>query len=278
MIFMRKKFIQKIEADNATGKFPASLKKCGLLDKYAPQENVGEEKVQKVGESKVREIKGKFREFLAWEYSVEKDKCRGVIVPEYRMALELIGGSQYTSEDIKVFSISLVLFQEEKDFPEKAGYFLSALVDSGKGMDFTVYTENLSVLVDCMGYRNWKNVRIHGNVGKGLGLMMERGRIMLQGNAGDNAGEGLGGGRVIIDGNVGREAGNEMCKGSLIVNGNAGRGLGENMQGGKIIVNGRISSLSGSMKGGDIFQYEQQVVLDGKVVYELSSIARAKGK
>ncbi len=46
----------------------------------------------------------------------------------YRNVLQLIKGINYPAEDITKFSIALVEFQEEKDFAQKAGIFLSALI------------------------------------------------------------------------------------------------------------------------------------------------------
>ena len=106
---------------------------------------------------------------------------------------------------------------------------------------------------------------IRKNCGQHLGEKARGGEIFVVGNAGDCAGEDIDGSKIKIYGNAGRCLGSGMHKGEIIVFGDAGPGAGMLMEGGTIRVSGKLI-LHKSLKGGDIFQGEAQLVRCGLVI------------
>lgn len=123
----------------------------------------------------------------------------------YRTVLKLIEGINYSPEDITNFSIVMAAFEEEKDFPRKAGGFLSALVNTSRDNDHLIITQHLHHRpLDWLCYRNTKNVRIQGDVGYGFGEDMTSGVVSITGNAPifPSPCDGPKGGEIHIEGDV----------------------------------------------------------------------------
>lgn len=242
----------------ATGKFPAATKSLAILDKLVPQENVGKEREQNVKENKaVKAMQEAFSGYL------KKDLFKLDIKGRYSTAGRQLKSREYTAGDVGTFSTSLVHFEEEKDFAERAGLFLSALMNRSRGKDFAIDIANLSIAIECLGYKNTKNVTVNGYAGDHVGDRMERGKITVNGDVGEDAGIKLKGGRILVKGNAGSSTGYDMSGGTIIVNGDASNMTGWCMRGGTIIVNGNIDSFGQSIEGGDIYQGERQLVKNG---------------
>mgnify|MGYP000200336693 CR=1 FL=1 len=78
-------------------------------------------------------------------------------------------------------------------------------------------------------------VRICGDTGLSVGILMRRGRIIVEGSAGMNAGALLRGGEIVILGNAEEFVGVKMSAGRIFVRGSCKGYVGANMRGGSII-------------------------------------------
>ena len=167
----------------------------------------------------------------------------------YPRCLKATRGIQYTSKDVEKFGIALAEFADMEGFPKRAGIFLSALINKCPERDFVIHTRHLRI--DCLGYKNSKNVIIDGDIGAQLGSYMKGGRITVEGNTRSWSGISMENGEIIINGDCGWAVGQTMTGGKITVKGNAGEDAGKCMTGGKIIVNGNAGKGAGSyMKGG----------------------------
>jgi len=172
---------------------------------------------------------------------------------EYRSCLNAVRGLKYTSADVENFSIALAEFQDAEDFKEKAGYFLSALVNNCPDSDFVIHTRHMGGRIDHLGHYNTKNITIDGDAGENLAYRMEGGRITVEGNTGNDTGQEMKTGEIVINGDSGHSLGASMKGGKITVEGNAGVYTGIGMKNGEIAVNGNTSYyLANGMEGGKI--------------------------
>jgi formylmethanofuran dehydrogenase subunit C len=170
----------------------------------------------------------------------------------YSACLNAIKGLSYSSKDVEKFSLALAEFQETKAFANKAGFFLSALINNCQDSDFIIHTKHLK-RIGYLGANNTKNITVDGDAGNCLAVIMSCGRISVDGNVGDGAGERLEGGEIVINGNSGYELGSNMKGGKITVKGNASPSAGVFMEGGEIFIHGASGVfLGGYMKGGKI--------------------------
>lgn len=199
----------------------------------------------------------------------------------YSKAFEQVRDLVYSTKDVEKFSVFLEELQDEDVFSDKAGYFLSALINNGSDDDYTIHTSHLSRPIHFLGFRNKKNVLVEGDLGDYAFTRMERGNFTVNGDACDraghrmnsgevlirkNAGYRLGdkmfGGRITLEGNGGSDVGGQMSEGTILVKGDVGRGLGREMHGGRIWVEGNADEFVGgtakdspyhvNMQGGEI--------------------------
>ncbi len=160
---------------------------------------------------------------------------------------------KYSAEDVQNFSIVLAEFQEEHRFETKAGFFLSALINSGSDKSYTIFTDHLGTRISALGNQNDKNIIVIGDVGYSVGINMKNGSMLIRGNAGNWVGAGMTGGKIIVEGNAGEEVGYRMEGGTIEVMGNAGDKLGFIMFNGRIIIHGNIGTSVGyEMYNGEI--------------------------
>lgn len=202
--------------------------------------------------------------------------------PNYKDILETVKKLEYTAKDVEFFSIALVELEKEyrsrklpasewNAFELKTGLFLSALINNGKERGYTVHVPQ-HITLECLCYRNSKEVTVNGQGGHACGGEMTGGSITVNGDAGHacgkslrggtitvngdaavGCGEYLKGGAIIVHGSVGRWCGERMRDGSITVDGDCGIGLGMQMDGGTIIVKGDAEEACGrQMKGGEI--------------------------
>jgi len=215
----------------------------------------------------------------------------------YCRMLELMDKRGYAAKDIERFSISLAEFQNEENFPIKAGLYLSALMNASEDTGFVIHTAHLGGSIENLGYHNSKDIKIDGHAGNGIGYDMHAGSIIVDGDAGgyvgawmnggsiivkgdatDTAGTGMEGGAITIEGdalgwvgnkmrdgtitingNAAYYAGSLMAGGTIIVNGHAGIEIGQEMEGGKLILNGGYGDISRHIRGGMIFLGEKLI-------------------
>ena len=167
--------------------------------------------------------------------------------------LEAVKGLTYTAKDVERFSIALAEFQGEEDFREKAGYFLSALINNCPDSDFVIHTKHLEKKIEYLGLHNTKNITIDGDAGNVLGREMIGGRITVKGSTRDWAGLFMKNGEIVIEGDSGNGLGREMKSGKITVERNASRNVGMLMVGGEIVIEGNGGEQVGfHMKGGKI--------------------------
>jgi len=223
----------------------------GKFGRYKPEQEKEVRKVQITEDEVLKQLKDAWRRYGP-----------GFFGYSYETALKAVREISYSAADVENFCIALAEFQDEKHFSERAGYFLSALINNGKDSDYVIHTRYLGKELSQLGYKNTKNIVVNGNAGDWAGLQMGGGSITVNGNANARLGEGMRGGTIIVNGNVGPHAGSSMEGGSITVNGNAGYYVGYHMIGGTIILNGGVNSAVGiDIPGGKIY-------LNGKLIVD----------
>ncbi len=110
---------------------------------------------------------------------------------------EVIRG--YTAGDVERFSVALAEFADEKDFAQKAGLFLSALINNCRDSDFVIHTSQLPELW-FLGFANTKNIIIEGDGGDWLAFDMVSDKIIVNGNSRGNLGVGMKSGELHFNG------------------------------------------------------------------------------
>lgn len=184
----------------------------------------------------------------------------------YELAVLVVKELQYSSRDVERFSIALTEFQDEERFSERAGAFLSALINNGKDRDYLIHTGQLDKPVERLGYRNTKNITINGDVGAQLGAHMREGSIIVEGDARNFVGLTMEGGSITVDGNAEEFVGFEMKGGRIIIEGNAGYGVGV-MRGGEIHLKGDYEDEDLS-KGISDGEYSGDGIYGGKIFHK----------
>ncbi len=170
-------------------------------------------------------------------------------------ALKALEGARYSPQDVTEFTIAMKEFQGEAGFREKAGLFLSALINTGPKGTYVIMTGHLDLPPDFIGHSNeaGRGIIVEGNSGSYTGYSMNEGSITVRGSAGHLLGELMSGGSIIVEGDAGNSAGDSMSGGSITVKGNVGHSLGKYMKGGKITVNGNTGDRVGwDKEGGEI--------------------------
>jgi hypothetical protein len=178
-----------------------------------------------------------------------------------------LAGLSCSSRDVERFSILLKhIVEEEKPGPSLIamvgfnpqnhiqGMFLSMLVNNGADQAYTIHIPDLPNPMFSIGYRNSKELHVHGDVGHDAGAGMESGSMTVHGDAGAGAGRGMRGGELIIVGNAGHRCASEMKGGKVTVHGDADENLGMSMEGGEVHVLGNAGRGAGTlMRCGRIF-------------------------
>jgi len=138
-------------------------------------------------------------------------------------------------------------------FGERAGLFLSALINSSRDSEHVICLVHMDFLIDYLGCGNRKKLTVIGDVGKALGCHMSDGEIIVEGNAKNVAATFMCGGKILVKGNVGDNLGYYMCDGEVVVEGDADYQVASDMEGGKITVKGNHSSSNcAGMTGGEV--------------------------
>lgn len=134
----------------------------------------------------------------AWKaFRYDKDSA----LFSYGHAMDEVRMLKYTALDVERFSRMLPELDGERDFGAKAGLFLSALINNGKETDYIIHTCGLAI--DCIGYKNTKNILVVGNAGDKTGWAMTDGTIIVDGNTGKDTGLVMKGGKIHVEGELG---------------------------------------------------------------------------
>lgn len=118
----------------------------------------------------------------------------------YNQALAALRGCRYRATDIESFSLAMKAFESEPYFNYKAGNFLSALINTGKGRRYTIWTKHLNEEIYMFGCLNRKNIIVNGGTGEFTGFEMSGGCMEIHGNV--TGTYNLNGGKIIIHGNL----------------------------------------------------------------------------
>ena len=206
---------------------------------YKPESEKAVRKLSAKGNILLEKFKGAFKAF-------ELVRTGGFVITDnsYNAASSLVKDIKYFSKDVTAFSLALAELQDAEEFADRAGFFLSALVNNCSDREFTIITQHLVKPLNNFGFENIKNVTIYGDVGNSIGYNMKRGNITVKGNATDLAG-------AFMDG------------GALVVEGDAGDRVGEGMSDGAICLKGKYNSLCSVMVGGRIYHKRKLIVRNG---------------
>ena len=215
------------------------------FEKYKPEEERDVRKVTVERDAALEQLIAAWKkyDYVSTPYHVEA----------YLNALKRIKGLDYSSKDVENFCIALAGFQDEKSFSDKAGHFLSALINNGKDTEYVINTRHLTVEIHGLGHRNTKSITVNGNAGAQVGAYMEGGSITVNGNAGEYVGLDMKRGSITVNGNANQHVGYEMEGGCITVNGDADWGVGAYMGGGEIHIEGDCKGLSEQIEGGKIY-------------------------
>lgn len=208
---------------------------------------------RKNGEDKV------LAELMAAWYAIPFDSFD--IERSYSEAFMLARSLSYNGDDVGNISRALQLCRDVGHFHTRAGIFLSALVNAGEGLFYSV---NVSATpgISKLGYRNNKILRVRGNVGPHAGAESVRGSSMIvEGSAGYAAGA-WGSGALLVTGDAAEFAGLGARDGHIEILGSAGRNSGELLDGGSIYIHELIRSL-GNVKSG-LVQVGESVLVQTK--------------
>ena len=186
---------------------------------------------------------------------------------DYPEILALVKDMTYSTKDVELFSIALAEFQDEELFAEKAGLFLSALINGGAETNYIVHTKHLEKELWFLGYQNTKNIRIKGNAGSSAFDTMETGVVIVEGNCGQVFAKSMKGGTIIINGDAQSWCSAEEMEGGIIII--KGDLKGDNdgsapMDGGEIHVYGDCTNKAIKTMAGNGKFYHKGVLVAGK--------------
>ena len=178
-----------------------ALAMANRFSKYKPEVEKAVRKLDVVEDNVLKQLKDAWRSFTIEQWTLDG----------YGLAHRAVGAQHplvprlpHSASDVEKFSIALAEFQDENCFSDKAGYFLSALVNCCKDMEFIIPTAHLAKPINYLGYANKKIIAVKGDVGHQLGANMCMGEIHVEGKIGSIAGTILGGkiyhrGVLIVD-------------------------------------------------------------------------------
>jgi hypothetical protein len=139
----------------------------------------------------------------AWKgYGKRGFQYMGVKCSDYSIigASELARSLKYDKTDVEAFAIALAEFQDELGFHDKAGVFLSALINNCAQDDFTIQTGQFAYGINHLGSGNTKKVTVVGDVGNFFGEHNRGGVLRVKGNAGWAVGDNMEDGLITVDG------------------------------------------------------------------------------
>lgn len=158
-------------------------------------------------------------------------------------AYECIKDIEYSSKDIREFSLRLKDYQHHGFYFTRSGLFLSALINKCEDGEYEILTNHLDLELDLIGTENSK-------------------KIIVKGNVGDNLGENMKSGKIIVEGDAGFGVASSMKSGTIHITGNSGMVLGFFIKQGEIFVDGEMNEFSDEWNGGRL--YHKGVLVRGK--------------
>jgi hypothetical protein len=162
---------------------------------YQPETEKAVRTVKVTEDKALEQLKGIWRMIRIHGNEIDGD----VVSMIYRRMANRLKGCSYTAADVERFSLALGEFREEKAFSDKAGIFLSALMNNGNAGNYTIWTSHLD-RINWLCFRNTRNVTINGNTGDVFANGMKGGRVVVRGDAFDIG--SLKGGEIVVRGNV----------------------------------------------------------------------------
>lgn len=271
-------------------KFRSGSKALNLLRRFVHQEKVsGKREAVVVANEKVLAMERAFEKILKVKNYFETGNGRIFLDiflsfspgadPKEERRDSLIGKllgeikkMDYTARDVEEFLEGLGKYQPEKNFANRAGLFISDLVNQCKDEKFHLNVRHLDVLVNYLGYHNTKTVWVSGSVGDHAfhgssgwgeidgdagnfaGAYSSGGRLHLKGNALDYFFAYGNGGRGIADGDVRDCAGRGNRGADVIIHGHARHETGAEQEDGSIHVGKSVRDFTGRyQRGGSIF-------------------------
>ncbi|MEM4555030.1 MAG: hypothetical protein QXT25_04230 [Candidatus Anstonellaceae archaeon] len=158
-----------------------------------------------------------------------------------------------SGSDIEEFILLLSKYQQEKNFANRAGIFLSELCNRCNDEKITLYFSHLETPINYVAYKNRKEIYVIGDVGNCAGQYMQGGSLTIEGCCGHMLGAYAEGGQITVKGNALDYAGMEMLKGNILIEGMARDKLGYRMKGGQIFVRQNVRDEVGlQMESGGI--------------------------
>ncbi|MDD5172128.1 MAG: hypothetical protein PHF60_03775 [Candidatus ainarchaeum sp.] len=165
------------------------------FSRYQPETEQPVRAIDAKEDKALTQLKDAWRRFKVYRDTIDHD----MVTRLYRRATKSIKDCKYTAADVEKFSLALGEFKDEKAFGDKAGVFLSALVNKGRAKNYTIRTAHLDD-VNWLCYANRKNVTIIGNIHECFANEMRSGRVVVCGDAFDVG--SLKGGTIVIRGDV----------------------------------------------------------------------------
>ena len=156
----------------------------------------------------------------------DEDSSLRYILPDssaYSYAEEFLGNIDLSAEKIEMFAGSLIAFQGHHRFPDKAGGFLSVLINKSSSMEFDFDFSRFSMPITELGYLNRKKITISGDMGEMLAIGMQGGILTVNGNVGPFAGYGMNGGILRVSGDAEGYVGQHMGGGEIHIGGECER-------------------------------------------------------
>ena len=138
---------------------------------------------------------------VAWEKFLVSEFTGNVAQEGYELALKTVSDAklEYDAADVTSFSLTLAKYEGYEQVGERAGIFLSALVNAGKDKEYTIYADQIQIFY--LGTYNSKDLTIIGNCGGGLATEMVGGSITVNGNCND-IGNFIRSGQITVNGYV----------------------------------------------------------------------------
>jgi formylmethanofuran dehydrogenase subunit C len=166
----------------------------------------------------------------------------------YNEAFTLAKVLEYGGDDVANFSRALNFLKDTPHFHTKAGIVLSALINAGEGLFYSVDLRGLGG-ISKLGFRNSKIIRVLGSLGPHAGTESVLGSTMIvEGDVG-YAAAAWGSGALLVTGNAGDFLGLGMRSGYVEVIGSAGNHVGQMLDGGSLYVHQEMGSL-GNVRNG----------------------------
>jgi len=111
-------------------------------------------------------------------------------VPNYNYFLSSTKKLRASSQDVSNFVSELSNYQTMRGFSSYAGWFLTAVINNSKDLNFSLDLYNNTKPIDFIGIRNQKkNITITGNTGRLTAFEQISGTIIVYGTVGSNSGD-----------------------------------------------------------------------------------------